>query len=535
MFQSSDQLKRIIIGYLLILPWLIVYQKNLLPHFAQTGFDGSVIVILELILSIFVLCFIKAPAPTKNMWLIFGLWLVWQASSIISVFQSPNIYASAIKQIEVIIHSIFAYSVWIALSATQKQKSLVSFLIFTFVWLTYYILGEWLIYKEPFFVNWVHHTPFFNNIRHMGFFLIAVYPFLFLPLLKKGQWIFSLILLTVFWSISIWSASRGLFIAAIISTALIWLLKSKQHPRLFFVIVTSFLVGWIIAIQFPSISPSLNPFRLLFLNPSNPEMLFTQSYTSGRSDMWIETLKRAVDSSLLFGFGPDGFKYQAPSIHINDAVHPHSSFIQLISEYGLIGFICLVLFGLVLIKSAIKMHKTDLQFLGVIATVGFIIGSLVDGHFYYQFSIAFFAIVFAIAMTPAEKTLSNYSPAPNLIGVLLIILCIIPIQRHWSTYIEQQNILFSHDQITQVESFPSYYFPIKWLYNQYSDEELKKQAIELGKQIGPNYCNFYLVEFKNNQSVLDNEHYLESVAELCRLSDLQKFNVLELEPYLEHQ
>lgn len=526
MFTLSPQLSKVILAFLLLTPWFSLYQKILFPHLAQTGFDGAVITLVELIFIIFICAFGKHPKITKQGAMLLIAVSGWHISGFISAYLSDHFYPSLIKQIEYLVHCMFAYSVWVFLSQTQKQEKMVWFLIFTFVWMVYYILCAWHIQDAPYSVNWVDHVPFFNNIRHSGFILISIFPFLFLPLIKKIQHktIISLFILSIYWGILIWSCSRGTYFASIISTILIYI-YFKGTPRLGFILLSSYLIGWIIAFQFSSDNSSLNPFRLWFLNFDHQTQITINNLSSGRLNIWLDSYKQAMNHSYLFGYGPDGYNYLIPRINI-DAVQPHSSVFQLLNEYGFVGL--LAIFS---ILASIYMHwkkrTTEnikpLIILSRIAVLSFIIASIVDGHFYYNFSLLYFSILIALSI-PSGRPNNTSKSLP--IGILLIASCLtLLLKQHWSTYIEQQVDLFSDKQIQQFENFPSYYFPMKWLYGNQTSEVLLDKAIKLGQKNGPMHCNFYFIDFlrsnEKNQEKLKSK-ILENCSEAEILSQSNK-------------
>lgn len=536
MVALSPQLRKIILAFLLLTPWFSLYLKVIFPHLAQTGFDGSVITLVELIFVIFISIFGRHPKITKQ-----GLFLLiaiagWHLSGFISAYLSDHFYPSIIKQIEYLIHCMFAYSAWVFLSQTQKQEKMAWFLVFTFVWIVYYIYSAWFISNEPYSVDWVTSTPFFNNIRHSGFIFISILPLLFLPALLniKHKTLLTVCLLSLYWAVLIWTCSRGSYFASIIIIAIIYTLY-KNTPRLNFIILSSFLIGWIIALQFPSTSESLNPFRLWFLNFNSIEADTANTLSSGRVGIWFKSYENAMNHNFLFGYGANGYAYISPII-LTNTVHPHSSLFQLLGEYGYIGFTLIILI-LINILLAWENNKTSLSPVNVLSrcsVIGFIIGSAVDGHFYYNFSLLYFSIILALSIPQYKKSPKNNKAIP--IGILLIaIISIYPIKEHWSTYIEQQVELIDIKQIEQVEKFPSYYYPVKWLYGEYTNKDLQEKSIKLGQTIGPMYCNFYLLEYKNNKNNKNNKNkeLKNRIEKYCRKQDLDNFNITDFKGILK--
>ncbi|GAA6135120.1 hypothetical protein NBRC116188_19100 [Oceaniserpentilla sp. 4NH20-0058] len=109
----------------------------------------------------------------------------------------------------------------------------------------------------------------------------------------------------------------------------------------------------------------------------------------------------------------------------------------------------------------------------------------------------------------------------SLVLVSCLIFCIFFLQKHWNSYIQQQFPLTHQTQIESVASFPSYYRPIHWIYNQYSNPELKLDAIELGKDTGPRICNFYLVDYLDSSSQAG-EKIKQLILEKCSIYEIIK-------------
>jgi hypothetical protein len=521
MISLSPELRKALLFILFLIPWFSLYQKHFFPHLAQTGFNGQVITITETIFIIFIAIFGKHPKFNKNGYILLGLISLWHGLGFLSAYLGEHFYPSAMKQIDYVIHCLFAYSVWVYLSQTNKQEKMAWYLVATLIWLIYYIVATYHSTTNAYDINWTHYTPFFNNIRHFGFLQIAIIPFIFLPLFLRKQYGFliTLILLTVYWGSVIWTASRGTFIASIIVSIIAIIYFEEFRKNLIRLTVLSILLGSIIALQFPSDSTSLNPFRLLFLNINTIKTDATlQTISSGRIDMWLTTLKHMWEINPYLGFAADGYRYVNPHILIN-STQPHSGPVQLISEFGLLGFLTLLSIVICIINLYTGRPASVVNLSSRLSILGIMIASCVDGHFYYNFSLLFIALITALSFAPsnskdAEKKVSRFVIPVSILVTVFILL--IPISKHWSTYIEQQFILLSEDQLSNVFAFPSYYHPLQWIYSSDSTPELRTKAIKFGQKYGANRCNYYLVEyFDNNEEFTDNELLLESIDITC--------------------
>tara|TARA_B100001063_G_scaffold110415_1_gene103077 strand:+ start:403 stop:2028 length:1626 start_codon:yes stop_codon:yes gene_type:complete len=522
MFAISPQLSKILLAFLLLTPWFSLYQKILFPHLAQTGFDGAVITLVELIFIIFIAAFGKHPRLTKQGALLLAALVGWHVSGVISAYLSEHFYSSLIKQIEYLVHCMFAYSVWVFLSQTQKQEKTAWFLVFTFLWIIYYILCAWYINQDPYNYNWVQGTPLINNIRHLGYLQIVILPFLIFPIINNHQskYLISSLLLIIFWTSVIWTGARSTFLASIgLSMIMIWFYRDNRKEIAISLVLSS-IIGWFIALQFATSSASMDPYRLLFLD-SRVEQASINQISSGRLDIWLGLLEATWHKNIWFGLGPDTYSYIRPLIN-SQVSQAHNTLIQLFSGIGIFGisFIVMTVVAILRIWSASKSN--NITNIARLSLIGVLSASMLDGHFYHSFSLVWIMIVTALGFSPPKHILDETKK--RFILPLLIIatctLCLPSIQKHWHTYIQQQFPLEHKEQIDAVASFPSYYHPIEWIYSDQTKPELRKEAIDLGQKNGPRFCNYYLIEFLesdlNNQKLLEN-----NLIRNCSLSELR--------------
>ncbi len=518
MYAMSSQLSKIILAFLLLLPAFSLYIKILWPHLAQTGFNGAPIIALEIIFIIFVGVFGRHAKVTLNGYYLIAALACWHGFGFISALLSDHFHASLIKQIEYLVHGLFAYCAWVFLSQTQKTEKMAYFLVFTLMWVIYYILAAWHSNPDTFSYDWAHGTPMFNNIRHLGFLQIGILPLLFLPLIKNKQYYYpiTLTLLSIFWASVVWSSSRGTFLSAVIITILIAAFFLKNRKHIISISTIAFLLGWLIALQFPSESFSLNPFRLLFVNLGAVENLTTHQLSAGRTTMWLTTLGHMWQHSPFFGYAADGYKYISPHIW-HDTVQPHSGPVQIFSEFGILGFTALLFSALFCIKSWRENPGTSINKLSRFGLLAIVIGSFIDGHFYYTFSLLLTACLLALSFV--SQTNSNSNSNSNRIPVLMILISLTlllwPIKAHWQTYIEQQFPLTSEKQLAQVFSFPSYYQPKIWQYNLSSPPLFRGMAIKFGQNHGPFKCTYFLMEYFESNSLTQKSDLLNPIKSLC--------------------
>lgn len=527
MFTISPQLSKTILAFLLLIPWFTLYQKILFPHFAQTGFDGQIILLAEIIFISFVVIFGQHPRLTKNGAYLLAAITFWHISGFTSAYLSEHFHASLIKQIEYLIHCMFAYCVWVFLRQTQKQERMAWFLIFTFVWAIYYIYCAWHVNEDAFNHNWVQGTPMFNNIRHLGYLQTLILPFLLLPLLseQKSKYIVIFSLLSIFWASVFWSGTRSTFITSLLISAFICLYFKNERKNLSILFISSLIVGLLIALQFKTNSASMDPLRLFFLSSDISEDVSVNSLSSGRLDIWIKLFSETMSRSPWLGLGANPYAYIYPMIN-SSVSQAHNTFIQMLSATGLIGVSLLAVIFFYTLKIWITSKANLLTMLARISIIGVCFNSLMDGHFYHTFSLVLVMITLALSFHSQPDNQNRKSLKKHLLPSIIIILvpiCIYPLQKHWETYIQQQFQLEFQEQIDIVAGFPSYYRPTEWIYNEQSKPNLRQAAIKFGQQHGPRFCSYYLFEFMeaNSEKQL---HLSRNLKKYCSTSELAHTN-----------
>ncbi len=517
MFAISPQLARVLFALLLLLPWFSLQQKTIFPFLVYSGFDGELIILCELFFSIFVGAFGKHPAFNRHGLLLLTLICCWHVSGLISAIASDHFHASLIKQVQYLIHCLFAYSAWVFLRQHGKHSLMVTALVLSFIWILISIGQRWYSLEDPYSFNWVRGTPFFNNIRHFGFIQIAILPFLYLPLFSSFRFkkYLTLILLSLFWGSLIWTCSRGTFLSAIIVSLIIPFYLNHRKKELFYLFGIAFSLGWIIALQFPVESGSLNPYRLLFLNYENG-IVSSEQLSSGRTEIWIRTLTAMWQHNPLFGLGANGYLYVSPHIW-PDSVHPHSGPVQLLAEFGFIGFIILLGSAWACLNIWRKHKTNNIQLISRLGLMGVVLASLVDGQFYHNFSLLFIAILIALSFPcgAGQSSSSNLNAIPAASTLIICLALIWPIQQHWQSFLLQQVPLSDQAQIDQVKSFTSNYNPSVWLTDWSTDPALLKQALKIGQRTGPYHCKFFRQEYSTSNNLQTNDTFMSNMSDAC--------------------
>ncbi|MEH6555181.1 MAG: hypothetical protein ACI9H9_002353 [Pseudoalteromonas tetraodonis] len=186
----------------------------------------------------------------------------------------------------------------------------------------------------------------FINIRFFNQVQVFILPFLVLLLkFKSIQRIVFIILFLNLLLIFIGQA-RGALLSFLIFSMFALALKTTMKKQI--------LIGLIcLVISYISF------YALDSLNQSGAEILRTNS--SGRIDLWCNTLSSLTLKHLLIGNGPGVFEMSLGNVA--PFSHPHNSLVEILNEWGSVAFVSSIAVILTTLKKAIthlKKHKNDI-------------------------------------------------------------------------------------------------------------------------------------------------------------------------------
>jgi O-antigen ligase len=245
----------------------------------------------------------------------------------------------------------------------------------------------------PHFMN----LRFFNQFQSWALPLLTLAYFYFKdhPRMKK----LAFIALCLFWYLAIVSSSRAFILEYIILIPIIFFIDRKNTIQYIKITIITFIIGYV----FYFISQ-----ELLMTTAGKLALERDVALDSARKFLWTVALD-AFQSSPIIGIGP--LQYPAYIFNISTkAAHPHNIYLQVLAEYGLIGFICFIS---ILIYCAYKYIQfcyknksmTNLLILSSLVC-GFIHAGL-SGVFVMPLSQLTAVIVFALAFSQYKKYASH--------------------------------------------------------------------------------------------------------------------------------
>ncbi len=250
----------------------------------------------------------------------------------------------------------------------------------------------------------------FENPNVLSVFLVMVFPFVLALLTRakdRNSKFLSHSLIAIFVACTIFTWSRGAWIALLIGTLLFAILYSRKSFRIFGIIILSI-----------PIIPIFIPTSILerFMSISN----FADSSIAYRIYTWKGTLNAIRDYWFCgIGYGDDAFRAVYPSYSysgIEATPHSHSLILQLILGMGVIGFVvfCIALFlafqkKFEYINKNPKGDNTVYIIASLVSTASALIMGVFDYIWYNQRIFYLFWIILAIGC--AFVRVENYEMA----------------------------------------------------------------------------------------------------------------------------
>ena len=267
----------------------------------------------------------------------------------------------------------------------------------------------------------------FINIRFFNQVQVFILPFLILLLKFKNvqRIVFVIIFLN---SLLIFiGQARGALLSFLAFSIFALLFKSTLKKQVF-IGLACFFISYITFYALDS------------LNKGGAEILRTT--TSGRIELWLNTLSNLSLKHLLIGNGPGVFEMSLG----NSAPfsHPHNSLIEIINEWGVIALVCIVTVVFITFKNAIthlKKHKKDIitESLFYSFAIG-ITYSLFSGVHVMPVSQTLLFIIWGLLLGRINKRKRQTIPMQKKMKALITILFIIA----WYFYLQKALSIYNN-------------------------------------------------------------------------------------------
>jgi len=391
------------------------------PAFFHPGSSHEFRIIMStfdlLFITVFAFCYLKKEAvfylPRTDMVLITA-WAVWACASVVF---SDHVVASTLRQWEWFCKILFSFCLWAYLKERQDRLVPIHWMIIIGVLLICSSFGlYWYLLYDPSHYNWGTGAPHFTHIRNFGHYIAAGISLSIFPVLSDhkecniARVIMTFLLLTILWGFLFWSGSRGSLAATVIGCLFACGFLTKNKKLFFTLLIFSIIVGFA--------ASSFFPVEDARFGLENAVKRTGESFLTGRQKIWTDALQD-VNGSLLFGLGPDSFRFYSGLKHL--IIQPHNALIQGLLEWGIPGTVLLILLhfqfmhhGFVKLTDPreVRFHpikSTALSFIVVYFFLG-----LVDGVYYHAIPLTLLAYAFAVIALPGTQNVTIVESNPHI-------------------------------------------------------------------------------------------------------------------------
>lgn len=493
-FGIQINLRSLPVLYLACIPIAFLLLRQSYPSFWPSISTRSISVFLEIGFILLVTPYIytlKEWNVSRKYLLIISFWISLAGSS---TLLSDYPWAGSIRWLELIVNLIFGLFIYLFIQNMPEYKStIIKSLIISLLFTLIFYIGAWFALEDPYNYDWVGSAPFFNNIRHFGYFIATVLPL--------GYWLLenktdntkrytALTYLSCAWALLFWTGGRGALLGVIFVTLWYFIVSPKNIKWVIF----SIILGGVLSQFFIVKSGSLNLFHALSLLTAGQGNADLNSISSNRIGIYIDSLNYWWNNSPVLGMGADAFRYIKPSI--SGISQPHSILVQLVFSYGIIGILIPLGLFIALTFRQLQSDTKDNKII-YLCILSAAIHALTDGVFYHAYSLLILSILIAISIPVTRKISPSYfKPCLSLVCISAIIYLIFTAQ-----VIQSKDEFKSSSWIQWNMKYPFYFSPENWLEN--SNEIKKDKLINFSLSHSENKCYFYTRHSNPTEEMLE--------------------------------
>jgi O-antigen ligase len=198
--------------------------------------------------------------------------------------------------------------------------------------------------------------------------------------------------------LSCWSGTRGSLLAIVGAYATAtFVFPELRRRRALQALALSALFGLLLSLIVFLPPDSRYGLQRIFLASNVGDV----DVSSGRLEMWQATL-RAILSRPLFGYGEGQFGLVVAES--NGLNHPHNIVLQILLQWGLVGFICFSSLAALVAQRFLAAARTNPQTLPpVLVAAALLIMSLYEGSFYHPYPIMMIALATSFVLASARQ------------------------------------------------------------------------------------------------------------------------------------
>ena len=367
----------------------------------------------------------------------FNILILFAFINIISIYFSDHPYTA----VDGAAHYILLFALFFGLQPLFKELPQLQEGV---LWSLLITGSVYLIIFTPFYMikhmdsayNWGTGMLGFRNIRHFGMYMAILAIVSCLPLLKdnlsKVSKIISLLFIALFVGFLFISGGRGGTIALLITLPLVIVLSPKKRFENIAILCFSILLAlWFSNTFAINAEFGRNWQRALGLTINLDDTI--NQLSSGRFLLWSSALDY-IKTSPIIGHGAGVIPTFGPFIETD---HPHNSVLQILLDWGLLGF---TFFAIILGNGIAHIRKlnhhiimTPAMAISVILLVYLCLHSLISGALFMRINLIVAAIALAIFTANLPKpTTARKSPIPRIIcGLAVLWVCFVTVIGVW--------------------------------------------------------------------------------------------------------
>lgn len=246
--------------------------------------------------------------------------------------------------------------------------------------------------------EWVTRIPGVKNLRHMGHFAFAgVIAFRDRANIWL-RWLLPISFGAVSFGLSLWTGSRGPFLASLVAAAATFFLAVGHHKT----IAKFFAASALLSTAVVTILPLPHPIYGIAEATGMAGVTANADHdgSSGRAALWSATIEKISQRPML-GWGINQFSNSGPSKSARP-FHPHNFPLQLMFSGGIVSVLLTLLIVIPILQRWRWTYTKGESAAGVGAVVGLLVYALYDSALYFSYPTTIFLVAIATSITPAE-------------------------------------------------------------------------------------------------------------------------------------
>lgn len=346
-----------------------------------------------------------------------SLWLLWPvAIFIVTVISNSSLSEGWVldgywRSAGILLHVFLGFVFYLWFVRDSKALYWFVFTVFSLMmfYCLYYVLF-WFYLPSPRTYNWFNASPFFRNIRHLGYMLCVGGVILLWAVLALGGWqrVVAWCGFVLTTSLLLWSGSRAGFLCAVFAGAgYFWMVSLSEKPKVWVGIILGFMLSLFLSSLFVTELTSLGWISALV---RSSDAATIDAFSSSRVEIWVSLFGPIIDKPW-FGWGGEAFRMLRPDTWL---VQAHNALIQLLIEWGGVGAftIGVPIAGIWLsgLRTYISVKEDTFERrwlgLGVVAVLAMVLFSMIDGIFYHATPSAFLAVCIALLASGVVRQIS---------------------------------------------------------------------------------------------------------------------------------